>query len=196
MNSKDSQQTLLPGVSHASLFPQPGSKEARTMTVTSGRRCYALYGSLSPLGSLVKMLLESSVWHSTKCLLTWKWKVTPANALLFQLAVSMPRTDETGSGLWPTPDTQNHRDGAKLRKDNNAAAGGKHGVSLHHAVKMWPTPRNCTAMAATVNPDAKFPNLETVVAKTGVSGQLNPAWVEWLMGYPSGWTDLEPSETP
>ena len=27
-------------------------------------------------------------------------------------------------------------------------------------------------------------------------GPLNPAWVEWLMGFPIGWTDLEPSETP
>ncbi len=29
-----------------------------------------------------------------------------------------------------------------------------------------------------------------------VSGQLNPTWVEWLMGFPLGWTDLEDSETP
>ncbi len=35
----------------------------------------------------------------------------------------------------------NHRDGTKLRRDNNMAAGGRHGVSLHHAVEgMWPTP--------------------------------------------------------
>lgn len=27
------------------------------------------------------------------------------------------------------------------------------------------------------------------------SGSLNPAWVEWLMGFPTGWTDLEASET-
>jgi hypothetical protein len=26
------------------------------------------------------------------------------------------------------------------------------------------------------------------------SGQLNPMWVEWLMGWPLGWTDLKPSE--
>ena len=26
-------------------------------------------------------------------------------------------------------------------------------------------------------------------------GTLNPTWVEWLMGYPSGWTDLNASET-
>jgi len=27
-------------------------------------------------------------------------------------------------------------------------------------------------------------------------GALNPTWVEWLMGFPLGWTDLKPSETP
>ena len=27
-------------------------------------------------------------------------------------------------------------------------------------------------------------------------GQLNPTWVEWLMGFPTGHTDLQPSETP
>jgi hypothetical protein len=26
-------------------------------------------------------------------------------------------------------------------------------------------------------------------------GTLNPMWVEWLMGFPAGWTDLEDSET-
>ena len=26
-----------------------------------------------------------------------------------------------------------------------------------------------------------------------VGGQLNPTWVDWLMGYPVGWTDLRAS---
>jgi DNA (cytosine-5)-methyltransferase 1 len=26
-------------------------------------------------------------------------------------------------------------------------------------------------------------------------GQLNPTWVEWLMGFPLGWTDLDASAT-
>jgi hypothetical protein len=29
-----------------------------------------------------------------------------------------------------------------------------------------------------------------------ITGSLNPAWVEWLMGFPAGWTDLDNSETP
>ena len=36
----------------------------------------------------------------------------------------------------------------------------------------------------------KSPNLGTTVG-----GSLNPEWVEWLMGWPIGWTDLEPLET-
>ena len=38
---------------------------------------------------------------------------------------------------WPTPDTQNDRDGATLR----AEAQGSHAVSLHHKAQAWATPR-------------------------------------------------------
>jgi len=33
-------------------------------------------------------------------------------------------------------------------------------------------------------------------ARNGNDGYSNPEWVEWLMGFPIGWTDLEDSETP
>jgi hypothetical protein len=42
-------------------------------------------------------------------------------------------------------------------------------------------------------------NLEEVVAERGeTGGYLNPRWIEWLMGYPSGWcvTPYTPSATP
>lgn len=72
------------------------------MTVTSGRNLSESYGNSGPLGSLVRMCLESSIWHSTRCFLTWKRKATKSNVSLFQLAVSMPHTGDTGSSLWPT----------------------------------------------------------------------------------------------
>src|SRR6266567_3093144 len=31
---------------------------------------------------------------------------------------------------------------------------------------------------------------------SGIYGQMNPTWLEWLMGFPTGWTELEDSETP
>ena len=30
---------------------------------------------------------------------------------------------------------------------------------------------------------------------TATGGSLNPTWVEWLMGFPTGWTDLNALET-
>ena len=36
-------------------------------------------------------------------------------------------------------------------------------------------------------------NSETLATKAG--GSLNPTWVEWLMGWSLGWTDLKPLET-
>lgn len=34
--------------------------------------------------------------------------------------------------------------------------------------------------------------LDEVVVQRAGGGHLNPDWVEWLMGWPIGWTDLEP----
>lgn len=34
------------------------------------------------------------------------------------------------------------------------------------------------------------------VSPRGRIGYLNPTWVEWLMGFPIGWTELNASETP
>lgn len=31
--------------------------------------------------------------------------------------------------------------------------------------------------------------------KLANTGQLNPDWLEWFMGWPMGWTGLEPLET-
>jgi len=36
--------------------------------------------------------------------------------------------------------------------------------------------------------------LTQVTSETKNGGQLNPTWVEWLMGWPLGWTDLKPLE--
>jgi hypothetical protein len=31
--------------------------------------------------------------------------------------------------------------------------------------------------------------------RTSIGGSLNPEWVEWFMGWPIGWTALQPLET-
>lgn len=78
MKRQDCEQlTLFREASPASRSALPGSEEARRMTVTSGLKCLELYRNSGPLGLLVRMLLGSSIWHSTRCYLTWKTSATP-----------------------------------------------------------------------------------------------------------------------
>jgi hypothetical protein len=64
----------------------------------------------------------------------------------------------------------------------------------------WPTPqrRDGTPRGSQgkrfTNPGRSY-DLPDAVDHRGSSGPLNPAWVEWLMGWPIGWTDLNPLET-
>ena len=37
-------------------------------------------------------------------------------------------------------------------------------------------------------------NRNTPTLATHAGGKLNPMWVEWLMMFPLGWTDLKPLE--
>jgi hypothetical protein len=57
-----------------------------------------------------------------------------------------------------------------------------------------PRPHDSENTAGKYMPNQKQKCLESVVAKNG--GQLNPMWVEWLMGYPLGWTDSKAAVTP
>tara|TARA_R110002049_G_scaffold30898_1_gene105539 strand:+ start:317 stop:583 length:267 start_codon:yes stop_codon:yes gene_type:complete len=66
------------------------------------------------------------------------------------------------------------------------------------ARSMWPTPlardykggrKAETLAAAGRNETNSLP--DAVNSQMGKTGSLNPTWVEWLMGYPEGWTDLK-----
>jgi len=66
----------------------------------------------------------------------------------------------------------------------------------------WPTPRAADYKGATSPQAAQQArerigscNLPEAAAESAGGGQLNPTWVEWLMGFPEGWTDCEDSET-
>src|SRR3990172_2866549 len=194
--------TFSPEASPVNPLVVPGSERARRTTVSSGLKCSALLKTLSPVGSLQRMLLESSEWHSTIVYLTWKVKATPRGRKLFQLAPSTPRTEGTGFGLWPTIDSSQRGTRAMDLVDNSSTlhrrgSGQKRGIDLQTAVKMWPTATgrdykdtgDCENM-----PDNGL--LGRVVQPSKKSGSLNPTWVEWLMGFPIGWTDLNRSETP
>ena len=154
--------TLFPEDFLASHSPQPGSEEARTMTVTSGRKCCELYRKSGPLGSLVRTLLVSSAWRST------------------------------GSQFWPTPTAMDARGlDRNLRKD----ATGERSILLSQKIAMFPTPTARDYKSPDLNPESERFSQKTEL-NSAVGGLLNPTWVEWLMGFPLGWTELSASETP
>ena len=64
----------------------------------------------------------------------------------------------------------------------------------------WPTPQANEDAAGTPNGKMQrmLGNCEEIRGKTKeewATGTLNPTWVEWLMGWPIGWTDLNALET-
>lgn len=61
----------------------------------------------------------------------------------------------------------------------------------------WPTPRKTMKRGwmAYLRANARG-NLEEVLGALGDRGPINPTWVEWLMGFPIGWSEIKPSETP
>jgi len=91
--------------------------------------------------------------------------------------------------MWPTPTAVDGRRGTGTYRPQDT------GVPLLHAVAMsFATPtardwRSGKASAATMSRNSR-PLSEQI------GGQLNPTWVEWLMGYPNGWTVLPALETP
>lgn len=93
------------------------------------------------------------------------------------------QVDETTMKLWPTPCATEARQGLQIRRE------GKKGTqqSLSTAVKLWATPTKAIAEGTTGGGNRRD-------LRNDVGGQLNPTWVEWLMGFPIGWTDLNASE--
>jgi hypothetical protein len=109
-------------------------------------------------------------------------------------------------GTWPTPAA---RDG-KPTNTLEALMKGRFVDQLANRVKMvqnnlWTTPTSRDWKGTTVSknhPQGFNKSLANDVLKmpeatlaTVSGGKLNPTWVEWLMGWPLGWTDLKPLVT-
>lgn len=184
------EQLYLLGDFPANLSVAPGSERARRTTATSGRKCLGLYRRQGPLGRLVRTLLESSTWNSNKCVLTWKAKVMKSSRLLFQLAPSTPHTAGTGFGLLPT---------AKSQNSTGASEHGQGGKDLQTTITLLPTPMGISDSPAAHNKtNGEYQLKINKLLRDGKSLglKLQPAFVEWMMGFPDGWTDLKHSAMP
>ena len=113
----------------------------------------------------------------------------------------------TAVKMMPTPNTMDHlppRSPEAMKKMYEGHRKGRTAPSnLREWVnpEMWPTPVAHEARLGYQRRDTgkkgKQKSLSTEVIDDGggrekVIGQLHCEWVEWLMGWPVGWTDLEP----
>jgi hypothetical protein len=141
------------------------------------------------------MLLESSIWNSTAVYLTWRGFNTKSRHLLFQLVPSTPRTEGTGCGLLRTPE-------AGDAPDRTYAVNSRGEPKLSGQIKdiaMLPTPTETDFRTGYGETEAgrkrrEHPRgdpLRDVIPGKNRGLKLQPAFVEWMMGYPIGYTDLK-----
>ena len=268
------------GAFHVRTFqPQEKVLESQENDQECGERWHGLLAKYNP---------NTHSWKTAQCSLfedlelsleTWpKWGLMQDGVCWEQTPLVLPINETVYGFSLPTPVASDGTSGAVIGKNDlfyttstgmprKVNQNGKDGsVGLGRLVQMWPTPRSCSAMAATITQESAWnkkrkANLETIVGqrlwptpdancgmratqelwtpkrKSGhqaqysinqavrdsfatptarmwkdngtspaelnrnsetlavqAGGNLNPMWVEWLMGWPLGWTDLKQLE--
>ena len=200
-----------PAASPASPFQAQDGRKDLPIRGISGRKWQELFPNSSPIGCLGRMLPGLSIWGSTRRYLTWSVQATLFKHSYIRLAASargMSAQELLSSRLmFPTPlasDKNTCRDAANLdvylsdngifRKKNKD--GSIWSLSLSAAV-YYLTPAASEGYRSTLKPEAfrdKSPmtNLSAQIIHQekplSEKAALNPDWVEWLMGFPQGWT--------
>jgi len=155
--------------------------------------------------SSVRYDLASSSWKTHLSLfpedLPWssvtlpKWGMTRSGAVYQHPTLERP-ISATEYGLWQTPvaDDSVSRAKGKWNSRGEPKLSGQVMSPAH-----WPTPNASDGRKwsnqslAERKAKGQQIRLNTAVSPAGgAGGQLNPTWVEWLMGWPLGWTDLKP----
>jgi hypothetical protein len=149
--------------------------------------------------SFAKYNRGTSTWKTAQCSLfedsgefleTWpRWGSMRNGASFLRQIPALPIC-ASASGLWQTPvaDDSVNRQAGKWNSRGEP--------KLSAQVKLCPTPTamNFTGGAAMCKwgGAGARAKLKTMFTPEEINGQLNPEWVEWLMGWPIGWTDLKP----
>ena len=153
-------------------------------------------------GSFAMWDPDSYTWRTHQCSLlggytefseTWPSSGSMRNGECWEHPMLEHRTYESEFGFLPTPVTLDF------------------GSCLERSVQqvesaLWPTPtvkgnynrkglssKSGDGLATAVSRDVKnrcLDELGYAIEGTGPTGPLNPFWVEWLMGWPIGWTAL------
>jgi hypothetical protein len=187
--------TLYREVFHAkTLAQQEKAQESTESEAECGEKWHASFARYDP---------DTSLWRTAQCSLlggldafseTWpQWGLMRDGECWEQRTLEQTIRG-TGYGLSPdnvsafhTPNTTGLDGGSNSRK------------ALRARMKMLPTPKVQDSRHAKMRQlneldDHWKSNLGKVVSAQVNGGSLNLTWLEWLMGWPLGWTDLKPLE--
>ena len=180
-----------------------------------GEKWHGLLGKFdqdSHLWRTVQCSLLEDLNESLQTLPQWGMTV---GGELYLLPTLVQNTNENESGLWLTPTVMDglpprNPEALERQYQNNRKGRTTHATLREQVVypppkEMFPTPtmrdyKGANGFETTKKKMAEglrahmgqLPNAVQHLEQKPIGGTLNPTWVEWLMGWPLGWTDLKP----
>jgi hypothetical protein len=141
------------------------SEKEQTTLDTCGPGLEHPLASYDPSTQSWRMSEDTSLWEECKSLENLPTSGMTQSGVLYRQPEWEHRIAGNGSSLWPTPTTANWVTSTSVESTReHMAKGEKYSSRIVQAVAL---------------------------AEPTATGYLNPEWIEWLMGFPIGWTDLE-----
>ena len=198
--------------------PQVRARESKEAAPVSGPKWRGSSVRWDHDSSSWKTVPSSPGAVSTSFSGTWpRWGTMRAGVCSERVTPARP-TSASGSGSWPTPNKMDALDGPLMCDPEHwrkrAMQKLEQGICLQFplriAVQMWQIPEAGIPVAASSTQILRTWPTPTVSdanggrgrasscqggenLRTAIGGHMNPTWVEWLMGWPLGWTDLRAS---
>jgi len=200
---------LTSSLADSPVSPSPSSEGDREKKTSGfcGRNLQESSRKLDRFGLSLKTFLEYSIWQSTTCSPIWSLRATPQGRLYIRLRLSAPRTEGKECLSWPTPRASDANGcgpyGSRSQKKHvqKEKINWICGRSGKFSGRMWRTPDahcdrgSCSDGKMQSKLSNKLPiSINDQVRHSGNRGSLNPDWVECLMGFPIGWTDVSCEE--
>jgi hypothetical protein len=146
--------------------------------------------------------IESSLWPTPTT-----QEVEHPNAELTPTGRRKSKNNKTSHSLgladavqmWPTPVSSSSMAEDISTVQKRLKKGKPYKSRLIEAVAKYPTPiangmaggSGAFNKAQSLEDSGQITKEKRIAIQAGNGGKLNPMWVEWLMGFPLGWTDLE-----
>ena len=180
------------------LVPQ-ASEEEQTTLDTCGLGLEQPLASYDPNTQSWRMSEDISLWGDYRLLESLPKSGMTRSGVLYQQPVWVRPIDANESLSWPTPTARDGKGAAGYKQQKRNYADLTYRAQIADGHRTWPTPTHGKLIGGTGGMkqiEAKYlageiNSEERRAMRAGNGGSLNPMWVEWLMGFPLGWTDLE-----